>query len=177
MDNPRLVAYIVLKATQQRPTITELRELLRNHLPAYMIPSIFVIMPDLPVNSNGKLNREALPAPAEDNVLPDENYVAPRTVLEEKLSALVASLLGVAQVGVNDNLFLIGGHSLFGTQLIARIRDNFGVNLPLRSVFESPTPALLAQEIERLMSARIGAMTEDEIQRALNRQHLSEGVE
>ena len=102
------------------------------------------------------------------NVLPDENYLAPRTVLEEKLSALVANLLGVAQVGVNDNLFLIGGHSLLGTQLIARMRDNFGVELPLRSVFESPTPALLAQEIERLMATKIGAMSEDEIQRALN---------
>ena len=99
--------------------------------------------------------------------MPDENYLAPRTVLEEKLSALVANLLGVAQVGVNDNLFLIGGHSLFGTQLIARMRDNFGVELPLRSVFESPTPALLAQEIERLMATKIGAMSEDEIQRAL----------
>jgi hypothetical protein len=132
-----------------------------------MMPAIFVVMPDLPMNSNGKLDREALPAPVAANILPDENYLAPRTVLEEKLSALVANLLGVAQVGVNDNLFLIGGHSLFGTQLIARIRDNFGVDLPLRSVFESPTPALLAQEIERLMTTKIGAMSEDEIQRAL----------
>lgn len=167
MENPRLVAYIVLDAAQVGPTVTELRELLRSRLPAYMMPAIFVVMPDLPMNSNGKLDREALPAPVAANVLPDENYLAPRTVLEAKLSVLVANLLGVAQVGVNDNLFLIGGHSLFGTQLIARIRDNFGVELPLRSVFESPTPALLAQEIERLMATKIGAMSEDEIQRAL----------
>jgi len=167
MENPRLVAYIVLDDAQDGPTVTELRELLRSRLPAYMMPAIFVVIPDLPMNSNGKLDREALPAPVAANVLPDENYLAPRTVLEEKLSALVANLLGVAQVGVNDNLFLIGGHSLFGTQLIARMRDNFGVELPLRSVFESPTAALLAQEIERLMATRIGAMSEDEIQRAL----------
>jgi acyl carrier protein len=96
-----------------------------------------------------------------------ENYLSPRTVLEEKLSALVADLLFVPRVGVNDHLFLIGGHSLFGAQLIARIRDNFGVELPLRSVFESPTPALLAQAIERLMATRIDAMSEDEIQRTL----------
>jgi amino acid adenylation domain-containing protein len=166
-ENPRLVAYIVLDGAQAGPTVTELRELLRSRLPAYMMPAIFVVIPDLPMNSNGKLDREALPAPVEANVLPDENYLAPRTVLEEKLSALVANLLGVAQVGVNDNLFLIGGHSLFGTQLIARIRDNFGVELPLRSVFESPTPALLAQEIERFMATKIGAMSEGEIQRAL----------
>jgi hypothetical protein len=167
MENPRLVAYIVLDGAQGSPTVTELRELLRRRLPAYMMPAIFVVMPDLPMNPNGKLDCEALPAPIAANVLPDENYLAPRTVLEEKLSALVANLLGVAQVGVNDNLFLIGGHSLFGTQLIARMRDNFGVELPLRSVFESPTPALLAQEIERLMTTKIGAMSEDEIQRAL----------
>jgi amino acid adenylation domain-containing protein len=167
MENPRLVAYIVLEDARVRPTITELRELVRSRLPAYMMPAIFIVMPDLPMNSNGKLDREALPAPVAANVLPDENYLAPRTVLEAKLSALVANLLGVAQVGVNDNLFLIGGHSLFGTQLIARMRDNFGVELPLRSVFESPTPALLAREIERLMATKIGAMSEDEIQRAL----------
>jgi hypothetical protein len=166
-ENPRLVAYLVLNGAQVGPTVTELRELLRSRLPAYMMPAIFVVIPDLPMNSNGKLDREALPAPVAANVLPDDNYLAPRTVLEEKLSALVANLLGVAQVGVNDNLFLIGGHSLFGTQLIARMRDNFGVDLPLRSVFESPTPALLAQEIERFMATKIGAMSEDEIQRAL----------
>jgi amino acid adenylation domain-containing protein len=167
MENSRLVAYIVLEDARVRPTITELRELVRSRLPVYMMPAIFVVMPDVPMNSNGKLDREGLPAPAAANVLPDENYLAPRTVLEAKLSALVANLLGVAHVGVNDNLFLIGGHSLFGTQLIARMRDNFGVELPLRSVFESPTPALLAQEIERLMATKIGAMSEDEIQRAL----------
>jgi hypothetical protein len=166
-ENPRLVAYLVLDRAQVCPTVTELRELLRSHLPAYMMPAIFVVIPDLPMNSNGKLDREALPAPVAANILPDENYLAPRTVLEEKVSVLVANLLGIARVGVNDNLFLIGGHSLFGTQLIARMRDNFGVELPLRSVFESPTPALLAQEIERLMATRIGAMSEDEIQRAL----------
>jgi phthiocerol/phenolphthiocerol synthesis type-I polyketide synthase E len=96
-------------------------------------------------------------------------------VLEEKLSALVANLLGVAQVGVNDNFFLIGGHSLFGTQLIARIRDSCGVELPLRSVFESPTPALLAQEIERLMVTKIDEMSEDELQRALEQTNSGGG--
>jgi acyl carrier protein len=90
-------------------------------------------------------------------------------LLEERLSSLVANLLGVSRVGVNDNFFLIGGHSLFGTQLIARIRDSFGVELPLRSVFESPTPALLAQEIEHLMVTKIDEMSEEEVQRALAR--------
>ena len=157
----------MLDGAQVGPTVTELRELLRSRLPAYMMPAIFVVIPDLPMNSNGKLDREALPAPVAANVLPDDNYLAPRTVLEEKLSALVANLLGVAQVGVNDNLFLIGGHSLFGTQLIARMRENFGVELPLRSVFESPTPAQLARRSSVSWPLKIGAMSEDEIQRAL----------
>jgi amino acid adenylation domain-containing protein len=167
MDSQSLVAYIVMTNPQLRPIVTELRDLLLSRVPDYMIPAMFVVLPDLPLTSHGKLDRKALPAPVAANVLPDENYLAPRTVLEEKISALVANLLGVAQVGVNDNLFLIGGHSLFGTQLIAQIRDNFGVELPLRSVFESPTSALLAQEIEGLMETKIGAMSEDEIQRAL----------
>jgi amino acid adenylation domain-containing protein len=167
MDSQTLVAYIVVTNPQHRPTVTELRDLLLSRVPDYMIPAMFVVLPDLPLTSHGKLDRKALPPPDASNTLPDENYLAPRTVLEEKLSALVANLLGAARVGVNDNLFLIGGHSLFGTQLIARMRDNFGVELPLRSVFESPTPALLAQEIERLMATKIGAMSEDEIQRAL----------
>jgi phosphopantetheine binding protein/AMP-binding enzyme len=166
-ENQDLVAYLVLNPSQPCPTATQLRNLLRSRLPDYMIPAIFVELPDLPVNSNGKVDRKALPRPDASNILPDENYLSPRTVLEGKLSRLVANLLGVPQVGVNDNLFLIGGHSLFGTQLIARIRDNFGVELPLRSVFESPTPALLAQEIERLMVTTIEAMSEDEVQNIL----------
>jgi phosphopantetheine binding protein len=122
---------------------------------------------DLPLTPNGKLDRDALPPPAADTTLSNENYVSPRTVLEEKLATLVANLLGATQVGVNDNFFLIGGHSLFGTQLIAAIRDTFGVELALRSVFESPTPALLGQEIERLMVIKIDEMSEDEIRRSL----------
>jgi amino acid adenylation domain-containing protein len=165
--NQRLVAYIVLKQSQAPPNVVELCDLLRSRLPDYMVPAMFAVLPDLPMTSNGKLDREALPLPDVNNILTDENYLSPRNVVEEKLSALVANLLGVSKVGMNDNFFLIGGHSLFGTQLIARIRDNFGVMLPLRSVFESPTPALLGEQIERLIVTRLGEMTEDEIQRAL----------
>jgi amino acid adenylation domain-containing protein len=172
-DNPHLIAYIVVKQPQDRPTANELRGLLRRQLPDYMIPAIFVVLPDLPLNTNGKLDRAALPPPDASTTLPNENYLSPRTVLEEKLSALVTNLLGVTQVGVNDNFFLIGGHSLFGTQLIARIRDIFGVELPLRSVFESPTAALLAQQIERLIAAKLETMNEGEIQHALKQANFS----
>jgi amino acid adenylation domain-containing protein len=166
-DNQCLIAYIVVKQPQPCPTATELRDLLRRQLPDYMIPAIFVVLPDLPLTTNGKLDRAALPPPDASNTLPNENYLSPRTVLEESLSALVANLLGVTQVGVNDNFFLIGGHSLFATQLIARIRDTCGVDLPLRSVFESPTAALLAREIESLMVTKLNTMSDEEVQRAL----------
>jgi amino acid adenylation domain-containing protein len=165
--NQHLVAYVMLDQSQPLPTSTELRDVLRGHLPEYMIPVAFVIVPALPLTPNGKVDRSALPAPDGSNTLSDENYVSPRTALEEKLSTLVANLLGVAHVGVNDNFFLIGGHSLFGTQLIARIRDTFGAELPLRSVFESPTPALLAQQVEAAMIARLNAMSDEDVQRAL----------
>jgi acyl carrier protein len=166
-NNQHLVAYLVLKHDQTRPTATQLRELLLGRLPDYMVPSIFVVVPDLPVTTNGKVDRAALPPPDASATLPNENYASPHTVLEEKLSGLVSDLLGVARVGVNDNFFLIGGHSLFGTQLIARIQDTFGVDLSLRSVFESPTVALLAQQVENLIMTRLETMSEDEIQRAL----------
>lgn len=174
-DSERLVAYIVLRDTLARPTATELHELLRSRLPDYMVPPIFVVLPDLPLTPNGKVDRAALPSPDASNTLPNENYVSPRTMLEEKLSVLVSSLLGVAQVGIRDNFFLIGGHSLFGTQLIARIRDDFGVELSLRSVFESPTAALLAQQVESLIVARLENMSEDEIQSALEQANSGGG--
>ena len=167
MDERHLVAYLVMNDAETRPTAAQLRDALLRRLPDYMVPAVFVVLPDLPLTFNGKIDRETLPRPGEATCLPDEGSLAPRTLLEEKLSVLVTHLLGVIHVGVDQNLFLVGGHSLFGTQLIARIRDNFGVELPLRSVFESPTLALLAQEIERQMATRIDTMSEDEVQCAL----------
>ena len=100
-------------------------------------------------------------------MLPDEDYVAPRTVLEQKLSEIIANLLNVEKVGVDSNFFLIGGHSLFGAQLIARIQETFGVELSLASIFDLPTPRELAREVERLIMVNLDSMSEDEIQRAL----------
>src|SRR4029077_8451737 len=120
------------------PASGALRSLLRKQLPDYMVPAAFISLQALPLTPNGKIDRDAWPAPDDTNLLPDEDYAAPRTVLEEKLSGIVSNLLGLERVGVNDNFFLIGGHSLFGTQLIARIHDTFGVDLPLRSIFDLP---------------------------------------
>jgi len=165
--NLRLLAYLVISQNQTPPGAGELLNLLRAQLPYYMVPAVFLHLRDLPLTPNGKLDRNALPAPDDSNMLPNENYVSPRTVLEEKLSVVIAQLLGIDRVGVNDNFFLIGGHSLFGTQLTARIRNDFGIDLPLRSIFEFPTTAQLARQIESIMAARICSMTFDEVQHAL----------
>jgi acyl carrier protein len=126
-----------------------LQAALRGTLPAYMVPSVFVRLDALPLTRNGKVDRAALPVPAEDNTLRDGLYRAPRTPLEARVASMVAGLLGLERVGVDDDFFRLGGHSLLGAQLIARVRDDFGIDLPLRAAFDSPTVAALAAEIER----------------------------
>jgi acyl carrier protein len=172
--NLRLLAYVV---TNGHPHLASgaLRSLLRKQLPDYMVPAAFIGLQALPLTSNGKIDRDALPDPDDTNRLPDEDYAAPRTALEKKVSGIVANLLGLERVGVDDNFFLIGGHSLFGTQLIARIQDSFGVELPLLSIFDLPTPAQLAQEIERLIIAKVDFMTEDDVQRTLQQASSAAG--
>ena len=172
--NLRLLGYVVPNGNAH-PTSGSLRTLLREHLPDYMVPAVFIGIDALPLTSNGKIDREALPAPDGTNTLPDEDYVAPRTALEEKVSAMVANLLGLERVGVDDNFFLVGGHSLFGTQLIACIEESFGVELPLLSIFDLPTPAQLAHEIESLIIAKVDFMTEDDVQRALQQASSAAG--
>lgn len=171
----RLFAYIVISRDQAPPAVDELRNLLRARLPEYMVPAVFLRLRDLPLTPNGKLDRNALPAPEDTNMLANENSLSPRTVVEAKLSLVVAELLGVDMVGINDNFFLIGGHSLFCTQLIARIHSSFGVELPVSSIFESPTPAELAKQIENVMAADICSLTADEVQHAM--EHANVGGE
>ena len=146
----RLVAYVVSEAEAG-----ELREYLKAQLPDYMVPSFFVALNDLPLLPNGKLNRRALPAP-ESMVVAEAEYVAPRTATEELLAGLWASVLRVNRVGINDNFFALGGHSLLATQVIARVRDAFGQEVALRSLFEQPTVAGLAQTIEIAQLAGAG---------------------
>jgi amino acid adenylation domain-containing protein len=161
----RLVAYVVPMAPL--PPVSELRDFLAKELPEYMLPAAFVKLDALPFAASGKVNRSALPAPTEDNMLRDETFLGPRTPTEQRVSAIVASLLGLERVGVNDNFFYLGGNSLFGTQVIARLRDAFNVDLPLLKLFDHPTVADLAAEVERMLVANLDAMSEDEAQRLL----------
>jgi amino acid adenylation domain-containing protein len=162
----RLVAYFV-PAAKALPTHSELRDSIAARLPEYMVPGVFVKLTALPVNASGKIDRAALPAPARENTLCDETFLAPRTPIEERVAAMLALLLGLDKVSIEDNFFLLGGHSLLGTQLIARLRDAFGVELPLRSLFEAPTVAQLSAQVEALLLAKLESMSDAEAERLL----------
>jgi amino acid adenylation domain-containing protein len=164
-----LVAYVV--AQPPSLTVSELRDFLARELPNYMIPGTFVSLASLPIGATGKVDRSALPAPSDENLLRDEAFVCARTPMEERVAGIVTSLLGLDgnSMGVNDNFFYFGGNSLFGTQVIARLRETFDVELPLLRLFDYPTIAGLATEVERLMVAKLEAMSEEEAQRLLAR--------
>ncbi|RYZ34328.1 MAG: amino acid adenylation domain-containing protein, partial [Myxococcaceae bacterium] len=124
------------------------RSALKEAVPEYMVPSAFVVLPAMPLTANGKVDRKALPEPRDTGVEVSGAYVAPRTPTEEVLAGVWAQVLGVGRVGAQDNFFELGGHSLLATQAISRIRTAFGVELPLRALFEEPTVARMATRID-----------------------------
>jgi amino acid adenylation domain-containing protein len=164
-----LVGFLTLNA-RVAPTSSELQDHLREQLPEYMIPAKFVVTTELPVTENGKIDRAALRKMTPDALLRDHVYVAPGTVTEDRLATIVGTLLKVPRVSVADNFFMLGGHSLMGTQLIARVRDAFGVELSLRFLFEFPSITAIAAEVERLVLARVNAMTDEEVLRSLEQE-------
>jgi len=135
---------------QQALTPLVLRKYLTARLPHYMVPAAFVLMPELPLTANGKIDREALPLVTSDQARPSGGSTVPRTATERTLAAIWTELLKVEQVGVEDDFFELGGHSLLAIQLVSRVRDTFGVDLPLRNLFEHPTVAKLAEAIDAL---------------------------
>jgi amino acid adenylation domain-containing protein len=160
----RLVAYVLPNRSAEL-TSTELQEFLCRALPCYMVPNAFVRLQTVPLTANGKVDRGALQPPDATNVLPADISSEPESELAESLLQIVRELLGSDSVGVNDDFFLAGGHSLLGSQLIMRIRENFQVELMLRNLFEARTVERLALKIEELLIAQVDAMTEEEAQR------------
>jgi amino acid adenylation domain-containing protein len=145
-DRKVLAAYIVPNNSSAYTT-SDLRSFLKKKLPDYMIPGAFVILDVLPLTPNGKVDRRALPAPDFQHEL-QQSLVAPRTPIEEMLASIWTDVLGIELVGVHHNFFELGGHSLLATQVISRVRDTLAVELPLRSLFESPTVASLSERVE-----------------------------
>lgn len=162
----RLIAYIV-PVSGVEVTASALRETLMSRLPDYMIPAAFVLLDAFPLTPNGKVDRAALPAPDAFNMARDEVIAAPQTLVEKRLAGVITSLLGLEQIGIDDNFFLLGGNSLMGTQIIMQVMESFKVELPLRTLFEAPTVRLLAEEIERLVVAKLETMSDDEVLRQL----------
>ncbi|HYW19062.1 MAG TPA: amino acid adenylation domain-containing protein [Nodularia sp. (in: cyanobacteria)] len=138
-----------LQAKAARKLVPQLQTYVVEKLPEYMMPSAFIVLESLPLTANGKVNRRALRA-FYDAMKPQlsENYIAPRTAVEEALTKIFAEVLGLKQVGIYENFFELGGHSLLATQLVSRVRDTLRVELPLRSLFEAPTIAQISMVVE-----------------------------
>jgi acyl carrier protein len=145
----------------EEPTPAELREHLLRQLPSYMVPAAFTRIAALPLTPNGKLDRRVLKhlVPALSQMVGEASgsaYAAPRDPREELLAHLWAGLLGLDQVGIHDNFFALGGHSLLATRLVSRVREVFGVELPIRALFDTPTVAGLADLLAALLAAGAG---------------------
>jgi amino acid adenylation domain-containing protein len=147
IGDKRLVAYIIAEHEQAPPNTSELRAHLKKKLPEYMVPSAFVVLSEMPLTPSGKVDRRALPEPSHLRPEIESEYVAPRSTAEQLLAEMWARVLKLERVGIRDNFFEIGGHSLLATQLISHVRDVFRLELPLRRLFEEPTPEGLLKEI------------------------------
>jgi amino acid adenylation domain-containing protein len=137
-------------AAEDAKLAPELQDYLRQSLPDYMVPSALVLIGSWPLTASGKIDRRALPAPDRRS----ESYVPPRTPQEEILCSIFADVLALDRVGAEDDFFALGGHSLLATRLVSQVRSSFGVELPLRTLFEAPTVRLLAEHVSKADKAR-----------------------
>jgi amino acid adenylation domain-containing protein len=138
----QLVGYVVARKNHP-PRVDELREFVAKTLPQYMVPARIVIMDALPLTENGKVDRKALPAPASEAAVRSETFVAPSSEDEKTLARIFAGLLNVQQVGIHDDFFELGGHSLMAIKAVNKIRDAFGIELPLATLLQAATVAKL----------------------------------
>jgi thioesterase domain-containing protein/acyl carrier protein len=151
-QDKRLVAYIVWR--QSALSLSEMREYLKQYLPEYMIPSHWVTMNELPLTPNGKIERKKLPSPFEiqRELVGEKELIKPRDLLEYKLAQLWSSLLNIESISVSDNFFDLGGHSLLALHLIAKVKQEFKIELPITALFHSPTIASFAKLLHKMDS-------------------------
>ncbi len=160
-----LIAYVV-PAGEDVP-VRQVRAFVADHLPDYMVPTGWMEIPELPLTSSGKLDRRALPAPDGLHERLRQAYVAPGTDLEVAVADVWSQVLDVERIGVHDRFFDLGGHSLLATRLLARVNARFGLDLPLRTVFDTDTVEGLARVIEEAVTAEIEGMSDSEIEAQL----------
>lgn len=154
-----LVAYFVATDPVAPPSASDLRKFLQKTLPEHMLPPVFVMLDRLPLNSNGKVDRKALPSPGAIPIASQQRpeYVAPRNATEELLARIWEELLALSRPGIHDNFFLLGGHSLLATQVVSRIRRVLKVDLALRTIFIHPTIATLAEQLQSAQVCEVSA--------------------
>ena len=183
-ENTRLVAYLV-PHSRPAPTVSSLRAFLKDRLPDHMIPTAFVTLDKLPLLSAGKVDRCALPDPGHARPELGTPHVTPRTAIERELWRIWTEVLGLGQVGVHDNFFDLGGDSLTATRVVSQVIKAFQLDLPVKSLFDSPTVAEMAivvaqnqakkvgqEELARLLS-ELESITEDEAQRLLAKESFA----
>ena len=149
----RLAAYLVLNEGAS-PTAVEIRDFLREYLPEYMVPSFFIRVDAMPLTVHGKVDRNALPSPNSANLLRSGEALNASTAVEQQLLAIMQKLLNVSEINLQDDFFLLGGHSLLGAQLIAKVKAVFGVELTLVDLFENGTVAAMAAQIQNVITKR-----------------------
>ena len=174
----RLVAYLT-SHLQPGPSITQLRSMLKTKLPDYMIPSSFVLLDALPLTPNGKVDRRTLPDPGNARPNLNSTYAPPATTTEEQLTSIWSEVLSVDQVGIHDNFFDLGGHSLAASRVISRVIQAFQIELPIKALFDSPTITEMAVVITKNQSKQasdedlaqmlreLEVMTEDDARKLL----------
>jgi amino acid adenylation domain-containing protein len=150
----QLVAYVEGKGEAELSGEL-LQSFLQSRLPGYMMPGAYVVLERMPLTPNGKLDRQSLPAPSGTGVGEKQEYVGPRTAVEERLCGIWQQVLGAERVGIHENFFRIGGHSLRAAQVVSRMRESFHVELPLRRMFEAPTIAQLADLIQQALQTPV----------------------
>ncbi len=171
----RIYAYVVDRPGQT-VTVANLVSHLRTLLPEYMLPAGFIRMNALPLNQNGKIDRAVLPEPNSMNLLRDDDFASPSNVIEARVAAVLCELLNLESVSRTDNFFFLGGHSLLGTQLITRIEELFDVQLSLLTLFDHPTVAGIAEQIERHILVKLGAEAPSGIPQGDVQNQAQEGI-
>lgn len=152
-----LVGYIVAETGQDSlQVISQLRRFLKQQLPDFMVPTIFMALEAMPLTPNGKIDRKALPQPDASRPELEASYVAPRTPIEQQIANIWAQVLNVKQVGIHDNFFELGGYSLLGIQVVSRVRQALQAEILMSNLFELPTVADLAERVETLRWATQG---------------------
>ena len=148
-ETQRLVAYVVRAEGSESPT-DKLRSFLKGRVPEYMIPAVFIELQCMPLLPSGKIDRSALPSPSPGPLAKRRTIVHGRSEIEKGLTSIWQEVLEIGDVSINDNFFDLGGHSLGALRVLARVRRDFHVDVPIRSMFNGPTIADLALEVEKL---------------------------